>query len=74
MYCKRGELVTRPAVTMRGPLTAEDAPEHNGSTTLAIMTVVGLMTEIAKAAGKGGESEMYEARENVTTKKEHHTF
>ena len=70
----RGQLVTRQAITMCGPLTAEDAPEHNGSTTLAIMTVVGLMTEIAKAAGKGGESEMYEARENVTTKKEHHTF
>ena len=65
MYCKRGELVTRPAVTMRGPLTAEDAPEHNGSTSLAIMTVAGLMTEIVKAAGEGGESEMYEARKNV---------
>ena len=50
---------------MHGPLTAEDAPEHNGSTTLAIMTVAGLMTEIVKAAGEGGESEMYEARKNV---------
>ena len=50
---------------MRGPLTAEDAPEHNGSTSLAIMTVAGLMTEIVKAAGEGGESEMYEARKNV---------
>ena len=59
---------------MRGPLTGEDAPKHNGSTTLAIMTVVGLMTEIVKVSGKGGEFEMYELRENVTTKKEHHTF
>ena len=50
---------------MRGPLTGEDAPEHNGSTSLAIMTVAGLMTEIVKAAGEGGESEMYEARKNV---------
>ena len=50
---------------MRGPLTAEDAPENNGSTSLAIMTVAGLMTEIVKAAGEGGESEMYEARKNV---------
>ena len=44
-----------------------------GSTALANMTVAGLMTEIEKAAVEGGESELYEARKNVTTKEEHHT-
>ena len=54
--------------------SGEDTPQFLGSTTLANMTVAGFMIEIKKAAVGGGESELYKARENVTTKKEHHTF